>query len=82
MGIDVLIIAVLCAIQFIAYMQHMLHLVYKVRSCCPDTNRPWQTNPAYLAARALWGHVSEGFLVLLQDLRQGDITAFTGNIKY
>lgn len=40
------------------------------------------TQTTYLAARALRGQVSDGVLVLLQDLGQGDITAFTGNIKY
>ena len=36
----------------------------------------------YLAARALCGHVSDGLIMLLQDFRQGYITAFTGNIKH
>lgn len=40
------------------------------------------THTPYLAARALRGHVSDGLLVFLQHLRQRDITAFTGNIKY
>lgn len=59
-------------------MQEVYTVMYK--------QRLWQiakhTYVPYLAARALWGHVSDGFFVLLQDFRQGNITSFIGHIKY
>lgn len=36
----------------------------------------------YQTAWALRGHVCNGLFVFLQNLRQGDVTAFTGNVKH
>lgn len=40
------------------------------------------THTQYLATRAFSSHISDGLLVLLQDLRQGNVTSFARNIKY
>ena len=36
----------------------------------------------YLTARTLGSHVCDGLLVFLQHLRQGDVPAFTGDVKH